>query len=69
MPVSPISSLMLDKAGGSVEFDIEPPSSEAQDPMSWSVGSKIGPIDERCRQTKPMRVLSCLGHLHIGEHF
>ena len=66
MPVSPIYSFMMDNVGGLIEFDVRPPEGEGQEPATWSTVSKTGPIDGRCPQTKPIRMLNCLGHLHIG---
>ena len=66
MTVSPIYSFMLDNVGGFIEFDVKPPQDPALAAGDWSTVSRSGAIDARCPQTKPIRIINCLGHLHIG---
>ena len=66
MPVQPVHSMYLDTAGGDIELDVLPPENAAQDGSSFVALSATGPLDARCPQTKPVQLLSCVGHLHLG---
>ena len=61
MDVSSIYSLLLDAADGRVEFDVR-----ADKGPEGAVIRLTGPLDARCPQTQPLRLLRCLGHQHIG---
>ena len=58
---------MMDNAGGFIEFDVKRPEAEPEDASTWTTLTKTGPIDSRCPQTQPLRMINCVGHLHIGE--
>lgn len=58
----------LDAVGGFIEWDVQLPEGGAVEGIDkWTRLAATGPIDARCPQTEPLRMIKCLGHLHIGK--